>query len=148
VEVIELLVHLVDRRTGRLEPSLDYIARTIRRARSAVAEALARLRAHGLVDWLRRYTPVEREGPGPRVRQYANAYRLALPARAARLLGRWGRDVPLPDDVVQAQAERMALEDKRMKERLAAKEEAQRMRDQERVRQAQKEAEDVGDFSL
>lgn len=46
------------------------------------------------------------------------------------------------------EAEGLALEDQRAKARLAAKEEAQRMREQERVRQAQKEAEDIGDFGL
>lgn len=50
--------------------------------------------------------------------------------------------------LVQAQAHRMAVEDQRTKARLAAKEEAQRMREKERVRQAQKEAEDIGDFGL
>jgi hypothetical protein len=42
------------------------------------------------------------------VRQVSNAYRLALPPRAARLLGLHGQDVPLPDDVAHAQQARQA----------------------------------------
>lgn len=106
LEVLELLIHLVDYRTGRLEPAIDTIAAKIRRARSAVIEALARLRLHGFADWLRRFEPTGNEGRGPQVRQVSNAYRLALPPRAARLLGTMGQDVPLPDDVAQAQETR------------------------------------------
>lgn len=108
LEVLELLAHLVDFRSGRLEPSIDTIAAKIRRARSAVVEALARLRLHGFADWLRRFEPTGNEGRGPQVRQVSNAYRLALPPRAARLLGTMGQDVPLPDDVAHAQEARQA----------------------------------------
>lgn len=65
-------------------------------------EALARLRQHGFADWLRRFEPTGCEGRGPQVRQVSNAYRLALPPRAARLLGVHGQDVPLPDDAEHA----------------------------------------------
>ena len=106
LEVLELLTNLVDFRTGRLEPAIDTIARKVRRARSAVVAALSRLREHGFADWLRRFEPTGNEGRGPQVRQVANAYRLALPARAARLLGAIGQDVPMPDDVEHAQEAR------------------------------------------
>jgi hypothetical protein len=108
LEVLELLANLVAYRTGRLEPSLDTIARKVRRARSAVVEALAALRTHGFLDWLRRFEPTGHEGRGPQVRQVSNAYRLALPPRAARLLGIYGQDVPLPEDMAQAQEIRQA----------------------------------------
>jgi hypothetical protein len=98
LEVLELLVNLIDYRSGRLEPSIDYIMRKVRRSRDAVVRALTALRAHGFVDWLRRYERVEREGAGPRVRQVSNAYRISIPPRAARLIS---GDVPLPDDFVQ-----------------------------------------------
>jgi len=106
LEVLELLGNLVSYRTGRLEPAIFTLMRKLKRSRDAVVRALAALRSHGFLDWLRRYEPVEREGPGPRLRQVSNAYRLSLPARAAQLLGRWGQPVPLPDDVLHAQAER------------------------------------------
>jgi hypothetical protein len=102
LEVLELLGNLVAYKSGRLEPSIDTIARKVRRARSAVVEALAALRAHGFLDWLCRYEPTGCEGRGPQVRQVSNAYRLALPPRAARLLGIQGQDVPLPDDLEHA----------------------------------------------
>lgn len=106
LEVLELMANLVDYRTGRLEPAIDTLAAKLRRARSAVIAALAALRTHGFLDWLRRYEPTGREGRGPQVRQVSNAYRLALPPRALRLLGLQGQDAPLPDDVAQEQQER------------------------------------------
>ena len=87
IEVLELLGNLISYRTGRLEPALVTLMRKLRRSRDAVVRALAALRAHGFLDWLRRYEPTEREGRGPQVRQVSNAYRLSLPARAAQLLG-------------------------------------------------------------
>lgn len=108
IEVLEYFVNLVDFRTGRLEPSLDTIMGKVRRSRDAVVRALKALRAHGFLDWLRRYEPTDREGSGPQVRQASNAYRLSLPEKALRLLGRFGKAPPSPDDHVAAQAARMA----------------------------------------
>ncbi len=103
VEVLDFLANLMDGRTGRLEPSVAYLMERLRRSRDAVVRALAALRAHGFLDWLRRYEPTGREGRGPQVRQVSNAYRLVMPARALRLLGIQGRPTPLPDDVAHAQ---------------------------------------------
>lgn len=109
LEVLELLGNLVSFRTGRLDPSLDTLMRLLRRSRAAVVRALAALRAHGFLDWLRRYEPTgQTEGYGPRVRQASNAYRLSLPARAARLLGGLMGAPPLPEDVAHAQEARAA----------------------------------------
>ena len=118
LEVLDLLANLVSHRTGRLEPSLHYLMGRLRRSKDAVVRALASLRAHGFLDWLRRHEKVELvEGPrpiaGPRIRQVSNAYRLSLPARAARMIGsmataRLATKPPLPDDVVQAHEERSA----------------------------------------
>lgn len=108
LDVLALMVNLMDPRTGRLEPSYAFLAKTLNRSRGAVAEALAALREHGFLDRLRRVVAVEREGPGPRVRQASNAYRLKMPSRAAKLLGWFAGSPSLPDDVVQAQAERAA----------------------------------------
>jgi len=108
IEVLEFFVNLVDFRTGRLEPSLDTIMGKVRRSRDAVVRALKALRAHGFLDWLRRYEPTGREGSGPQVQQASNAYRLSLPEKALRLLGRFGKSPPPPDDHVAAQAARAA----------------------------------------
>lgn len=106
IEVLEYFVNLVDFRTGRLEPSLDTIMAKVRRSRDAVVRALKALRAHGFLDWLRRYEPTGREGSGPQVQQASNAYRLSLPEKALRLLGRFGKTPPPPDDHVAAQVSR------------------------------------------
>lgn len=106
LEVLDLLANVVEYRTGRLEPAVTYLMERLRRSRDAVVRALAALRTHGFLDWLRRYSPTGHEGRGPQVRQVSNAYRLVMPARALRLLGLHGQDVPLPDDVVQELAER------------------------------------------
>ncbi len=108
IEVLEFFVNLVDFRTGRLEPSIDTIMGKVRRSRDAVVRALKALRAHGFLDWLRRYEPTGREGSGPQVQQASNAYRLSLPEKALRLLGRFGKAPPPPDDHVAAEAARAA----------------------------------------
>ena len=107
LEVLELLGNLVSYHTGRLEPSLLFLMDKLRRSKDAVVRALAALREHGFLDWLRRHEAVEGvEGPGPRVRQVSNAYRLSLPKRAAQLLGHLMSSAPLPDDVAHERAER------------------------------------------
>jgi hypothetical protein len=98
LEVLELLANLVSYRTGQLDPSIDTIMRLCHRSRDAVVRALAALRQHGFLDWLRRYVPAEGAGArGPQVQQTSNAYRLFLPARAAALVGRWLAP-PAPED--------------------------------------------------
>lgn len=108
LEILDLFANLVDFRTGRLEPSLDTLMRMLRRSRDAISRALKALRAHGFLDWLRRYVPTGNEGRGPQVQQTSNAYRLSLPARALRLLGRYGQTAPEPEDVSQARQSRAA----------------------------------------
>ena len=109
LEALELLANLVSYRTGRLEPSYAYLMRTLRRSKDAVHRALLALREHGFLDWLRRHEAIELvEGPGPRVRQVSNAYRLSLPEKAARLMGHRGVKPPLPDDVTQEREDRAA----------------------------------------
>ena len=103
LEVLELLAHLVSYRTGRLEPSVAFLMQKLRRSKSAIYHALHALKAHGFLDWLRRYEPTGREGRGPQLRQTSNAYRLALPAQALRCLGRLLQAPPLPEDVSHAQ---------------------------------------------
>ena len=102
IEVLEYLVNLVDFRTGRLEPSIDKLMCRLKRSRDAIVRALKNLRAHGFLDWLRRYVPTGNEGRGPQVRQASNAYRLHLPERAKQFLGRWGRPQPPPEDCEHA----------------------------------------------
>ncbi|RVG78010.1 helix-turn-helix domain-containing protein [Sinorhizobium meliloti] len=108
IEILELFANLVNFKTGRLEPSIDTIMLKLRRSRDAIVRGLNNLRTHGFLDWLRRYEPTGNKGRGPQVQQTSNAYRLSLPERAKRFLGRLGMAPPLPDDHAQALAERVA----------------------------------------
>ena len=110
LEVLALFANLVNFKSGRLDPSLDYITDKLRRSRDAVVRALKALRAHGFLDWLRRFEPVPNDGQGPQVRQVSNAYRLSTPKRALALLGRWAGRPAAPDDDQVARADRAAME--------------------------------------
>jgi hypothetical protein len=108
LEVLDYLGNLVNFRTGRLDPSLDFLMGKLRRSRDAIVRALKALRDHGFLDWLRRFEPTGNEGRGPQVRQVSNAYRLSLPRRAAAMMGRFFQKPPAPDDHAHAQEIRAA----------------------------------------
>lgn len=108
IELLELLVRLVDFRTGRLEPSIQTMMHRLKRSKDAIVRAMRNLRRHGFIDWLRRYEPTRLDGRGPQLRQANNAYRLCLPQTARRLLGLFGMVTPLPDDHSHARDAREA----------------------------------------
>lgn len=108
IEILRLFRNLADYRTGRLEPSIDFLMAKLRRSRDAIVRALRALRDHGFLDWLRRYVPTGEQGRGPQVQQTSNAYRLFLPPAAARLIARYFQPAPVPDDHSHRQAERSA----------------------------------------
>ena len=94
LDVLRELLRLVDYKTGRLDPAIATIATRIGRSIAAVVAALKRLKAHGFLDWLRRYVPTGNAGMrGPQVKQTSNAYRLCLPARLAAVM-----TAPPPED--------------------------------------------------
>lgn len=99
LEVLRELYRIVDYRTGRLDPSIDFLMQKVRRSRAAICHALARLRDHGFLEWIRRTEPTGNEGWGPQVKQISNAYRFCLPA-AARKVADYitGRGCPPPGD--------------------------------------------------
>ena len=101
--MLRLFVNLIDFRTGRLEPSITTIMDRLGRSRDTIVRALKNLRAHGFIDWLRRYEPTGNEGRGPQVQQTSNAYRLSLPEKARQFLGRFGKAPPPPADHGQDQ---------------------------------------------
>lgn len=106
LEVLRELLRLIDYRTGRLEPSLQTLMTRLRRSRDAIVRGLASLRAAGFLDWLRRWEPTgAKEGEGPTVKQASNAYRLALPPAAARLVPTLA---PVPADEAQRAIDRAA----------------------------------------
>lgn len=108
LEVLREMLRLVDYRTGRLEPSMQTLCERLRRSKDAVWRALRNLRGAGFLDWIRRYEPTGEQGRGVQVKQTSNAYRLALPPAAAKLLGRRAEPAPLPADEEQRQSERKA----------------------------------------
>ncbi|WP_207100845.1 helix-turn-helix domain-containing protein [Paracoccus shandongensis] len=110
LEVLALFGNLVSFKTGRLDPSLDWIMDKLKRSRDAVVRALKALRDHGFLDWLRRFEPTPNDGRGPQVRQVSNAYRLFAPKHALALLGRWSGRPSLPGDDAAARADRKAIE--------------------------------------
>ena len=94
LDVFRQLLRLINHKSGRLDPGLATIAAQIGRSIAAVAAALKRLKAHGFVDWLRRYVPTGNAGMrGPQVEQTSNAYRISLPPRVAA-----STTPPLPED--------------------------------------------------
>lgn len=105
LEVLRALLRRIDYRTGRLDPALTTLMADTARSRGAVVRALASLRDHGFLGWIRRFVEVAAEGAGPRVRQASNAYRLMLPEAALRLLGARAGPPPLPADAAHALAE-------------------------------------------
>lgn len=96
LELLRALIRRVDHRTGRLDPALTTLMADVKRSRGAVVAALKALREHGFLDWIRRYEPIAGDGPGPRIRQASNAYRLILPTVARTLLGKLWRPCPTP----------------------------------------------------
>lgn len=107
LQVLALLVHKLNRKTGQLDPSIEFLMVALNRSRDAIVRALKALREHGFLDWLRRYVPTGNE-TGPKVQQTSNAYRLSLPERARRLLGWRACLAPMPDDFTHSRAQRAA----------------------------------------
>lgn len=89
IEVYRFFLRLRGKKDGRLDPSYSWIAQQIRRSRSAVGSAIARLKAEGFLDSTRRTRPVDDPQPGGQyVEQISNAYFLSLPAKAMKLVAR------------------------------------------------------------
>lgn len=108
VRVYEELLTLARLNQGRVYPSYDHLAEATALGRATIARALHVLEAAGFLVRQRRFRRVENEGPGPRWEQTSNAYRPTLPQRILGLLPRRLRPAPLPDDIVQREADRQA----------------------------------------
>lgn len=113
LQVLALLAHRINRKTGQLDPAITFLMARLKRSRDAIVRALKALRDHGFLDWLRRYVPTGNE-TGPQVQQTSNAYRLSMPDRARRLLGWRAAPAPLPDDFTHDQVQRTAERDAMM----------------------------------
>lgn len=103
--------------SGRLDPSYEGLARLACISYRSVARGLQRLRAAGVLNWVRRCTPTLQDGRFV-LEQDTNAYAV-LPATQWRgyavpapvpppAAGTWGDHPPLPDLLTQAMQERQA----------------------------------------
>lgn len=102
-------------KSGRLDPSYNAIAAKTGLGRSTVAEALKRLKALGVINWVRRCSPVPGGSPsgrhGIRMEQDSNAYGLcpsscwlgyAATPTFTMEPHEWGAVPPLPSIMEQA----------------------------------------------
>ena len=99
-----LLFDFLNHKTGRLDPSLDAIARKAGCCRRAVVNAIRRLRDLGLLNWQRRCEEDRDEAGRFRLRQRTNAYGLLPPSqwRAYR-----DQEPPSPDPAMLGAPERV-----------------------------------------
>lgn len=106
VRVLEEILTLARLNKGRVFPSYDYLANATSLGRATVARSLRILETIGFLVRQRRFKRIDGEGAGPRYAQTSNVYRAFLPDILTRYLPRWMRPAPLPDDVLQHEADR------------------------------------------
>src|SRR5271168_2405604 len=116
-----LLFDFLDHATGRLEPSYDAIAAKAGVCRRAVADALRRLKALGLLHWQQRCREDKDDAGRFRLVQETNAYASLPPSQWRGYFepppapppepGTWGEHPPLPDQITQAAEEIRAQPD-------------------------------------
>lgn len=83
IGLYELLCNMAVKNGGRIEPSADWLARARNVPVKVIHAWKAQLKAHGFLDWIRRYIETGRDGlRGPQVEQTTNAYSLSAPAAA------------------------------------------------------------------
>jgi hypothetical protein len=110
LEVLRCLLRLRGRKDGRLDPTYQWIADKIHRSRSAVGEALDRLKACGFLDWIRRCVPIEDALPDEQQsEQISNAFILLQPPTVRECVRRMLRK---PSEFVRAVAEKLARQKK------------------------------------
>ncbi len=102
-QVLAVLIDMVDKRTGQLDPTIATIMAKSHRCRQTVQESLTKLCEHGFLERQRRC--IRTRGEGPRFKQTSNAYRITCPPALRSRLGRHGTRPPVPDDHAQHIAE-------------------------------------------
>jgi hypothetical protein len=113
-----LIFDFLNYASGRLDPSYAAIARKANVCQRTVATAIQRLKALGILNWVRRCAESRREDGRFVLEQETNAYAVlpALQWRGYReppeapppAPGTWGDHPPLPSLLAQAAAERQA----------------------------------------
>lgn len=109
VRVFEQLTNLARNCAGKVFPTWEWIETHTGLSRASVGRGLAILAKMGLLDKQRRCVPIDPPVDRPKARnaQTSNVYRMSFPNRFARFLPHFLRPVPLPDDVVQREADRI-----------------------------------------
>lgn len=109
VRVFEQLTRLARNCAGKVFPTWEWIETHTGLSRASVGRGLAILANMGLLDKQRRCVPIEPTADRPKARyeQTSNVYRMRFPNSLVRFLPRRFRPVPLPDDVVQQEADRV-----------------------------------------
>lgn len=80
LRLLELMVQIAARGKGRLEPSAAWLAKALNVPMKSIHAWKAQLKAHGFLNWRRRYVATGRTGVrGPQVEQTSNAYWLSAP---------------------------------------------------------------------
>jgi hypothetical protein len=110
LEVLREMFEMIDFMEGTLEPALLTLSTRLRRSKSAIVNALARLKAHGFITWIRRTEPVKDPDPfGPQVKQASNAYGFdinKLPEKVMRAVKAvFDKGAPPPSDTWAAEAD-------------------------------------------
>lgn len=113
VGMYELMCNMAVRGRGRIEPSVEWLAKACNVPRKVVHAWKAQLKEHGFLDWRRRWVETGREGVrGPQVAQTSNAYWLKLPVAAMALVDKLTapKGDPKPRDIppeIQAAIDRL-----------------------------------------
>lgn len=109
VRVFEQLTTLARTCAGKVFPTWHWIEAATGLSRASVGRGLSILAKMGLIDRQRRCVPIDPPADRPKARnaQTSSVYRMSFPNRLARFLPRRLRPVPLPDDVVQREADRI-----------------------------------------
>lgn len=109
LRVFEQLTTLARTCAGKVFPTWEWIEAAAGVSRASVGRALSALARMGLIDKQRRCVPINPPVDRPKARnaQTSNVYRMRFPNRLTRFLPRRLRPVPLPDDVIQVETDRV-----------------------------------------
>lgn len=109
LRVLEQLTTLARTCSGKVFPSWKWIEAHAGVSRASVGRALEILSKMGLLEKQRRCVPITPPADRPKARyeQTSNVYRMSFPNRLINFLPRHLRPVPLPDDVVQRESDRI-----------------------------------------
>ena len=109
LRILKVLLELARTCAGKVFPTWEWIEQKSGRSRATVHRALKNLAAVGLLDKQRRCVPIKPTADRPKAKnkQTSNVYRMRFPDCFVRFLPRKMRPVPLPDDVVQGEVDRI-----------------------------------------